>query len=81
MRRSNLVDKTDLVIKFFGTGVVVAIPKGKFEMITADDLAKATPAVQPGDILIINTGWHKNIAIRKNILAAVLGWCLRRRSG
>ena len=23
--------------KFFGTGVVVSIPKGKFEMITADD--------------------------------------------
>lgn len=45
--------------RFFGTGVVVAIPKNKFEMITADDLERATPAIQPDDIVIINTGWHK----------------------
>lgn len=45
--------------KFFGTGVVVSIPKEKFEMITAEDLEKATPKIQPGDIVIINTGWHK----------------------
>src|SRR5512146_800380 len=45
--------------KFFGTGVVVSIPKNKWEQITADDLERATPQIQPGDIVIINTGWHK----------------------
>ena len=43
---------------FFGTGVVVSIPKGKWEVVTADDLEKATPKIQPGDIVIVNTGWH-----------------------
>ena len=46
--------------KFFGTGVVVSIPKGNFEMITADDLENATPKIQRGDVVIINTGWHKD---------------------
>lgn len=47
--------------KFFGTGVVLSIPKEKFEMITADDLEKASAElpVREGDIVIINTGWHK----------------------
>ena len=43
---------------FFGTGVVVSIPKGKWGVVTADDLEKATPQIQPGDIVIVNTGWH-----------------------
>jgi kynurenine formamidase len=44
---------------FFGTGVVVSIPKDEWGVITADDLEKATPKIQPGDIVIVNTGWHK----------------------
>jgi kynurenine formamidase len=44
---------------FFGTGVVVSIPKKKWEVITADDLEKARPKIQEGDIVIVNTGWHK----------------------
>lgn len=44
--------------KFFGNGVVLGIPKKRWELVTADDLAKATPAVQQGDIVVINTGWH-----------------------
>ena len=44
---------------FFGTGVVVSIPKEEWGVITADDLEKATPKIQPGDIVIVNTGWHK----------------------
>ena len=28
-------------------------------MITAEDLENARPKIQPGDIVIINTGWHK----------------------
>ncbi|PWQ94000.1 cyclase [Leucothrix arctica] len=44
---------------FFGTGVVLDIPKKKWEMITAEDLENATPKIREGDIVIINTGWHK----------------------
>ena len=44
---------------FFGTGVVVSIPKGKWGVITADDLEKASPQIRPGDIVVVNTGWHK----------------------
>ncbi|MEM8857614.1 MAG: cyclase family protein [Chloroflexota bacterium] len=46
---------------FFGSGVVLSIPKNKFEMITGDDLEKASAdlPVRKGDIVIVNTGWHK----------------------
>lgn len=46
--------------KFYGTGVVVSIPKKRWEVITAEDLEAATPAIQPGDIVMINTGYHKH---------------------
>jgi kynurenine formamidase len=44
---------------FFGSGVVVSIPKNKWEVITADDLEKARPQIREGDIVVVNTGWHK----------------------
>ncbi len=44
---------------FFGTGVVVSIPKKKWEVITAEDLENARPKIRRGDIVIVNTGWHK----------------------
>lgn len=44
---------------FFGTGVVVSIPKDEWGVITPDDLEKATPQIREGDIVIVNTGWHK----------------------
>jgi kynurenine formamidase len=44
---------------FFGTGVVVSIPKKKWEVITAADLEAARPQIREGDIVIVNTGWHK----------------------
>jgi kynurenine formamidase len=44
--------------KYYGTGVVVSIPKGKWEKIMPKDLEKARPKIQEGDIVIINTGWH-----------------------
>jgi kynurenine formamidase len=44
---------------FFGNGVVLDIPKGRWEYVTAADLAAATPAVETGDIVLIDTGWHK----------------------
>ncbi len=44
---------------YFGTGVVVSIPKGKWEKIMPEDLEKARPKIEKDDIVIINTGWHK----------------------
>ena len=45
---------------FFGTGIVVSIPKKKWEPITGDDLEKACgKIVRPRDVVIVNTGWHK----------------------
>jgi kynurenine formamidase len=48
--------------RFFGTGVAVSIPKGKWEVITAEDLENATPKIREGDIVMINTGMHKKLA-------------------
>jgi kynurenine formamidase len=44
---------------YFGTGVVVSIPKDKWGVITAEDLENARPEIRPGDIVIVNTGWHR----------------------
>lgn len=46
---------------FFGTGVAVSIPKGKWGVITPDDLEKARPKIRPGDIVMINTGTHHKL--------------------
>ena len=44
--------------RFFGNGVVLGIPKQKWELIEPADLEKASPAIQPGDFVIVVTGWH-----------------------
>lgn len=46
--------------RFFGTGVVLSIPKGKWETLSADDLAPFSKVVNADDIVIINKGWHKH---------------------
>jgi kynurenine formamidase len=46
--------------RFFGTGVAVSIPKGKWGLVTAEDLENARPRIEPGDIVMINTGSHHN---------------------
>ena len=45
--------------KYMGKGVVVDIPKKKWEIIGAEDLEKAEPSIEPGDIVIIHSGWHR----------------------
>jgi len=47
------------ITHFFGSGVVVDVPKGKWELVTARDLAAAKPAIEEDDIVLIDTGWHK----------------------
>ena len=45
---------------FFGSGIVISLPKQKWEPITYDDLEKAAGKhVRPRDVVIVNTGWHK----------------------
>src|SRR5260370_17454805 len=45
---------------FFGSGIVISLPKKKWEPITYDDLeAAAGKVVRPRDVVIVNTGWHK----------------------
>jgi kynurenine formamidase len=44
--------------KYYGTGVVVDIPKDKWGVITPDDLEKARPKIERGDIVIVHTHWH-----------------------
>ena len=45
--------------KYIGKGVVISIPKKKWEKIMPKDLEKVTPKVEKGDIVIINSGWHR----------------------
>ena len=45
--------------RFFGSGVAVAIPKGKWGVITPADLESAEPEIRSDDIVMINTGSHR----------------------
>jgi len=45
--------------RYCGKGVVVSIPKKKWEVITPEDLEKSEPTIEEGDIVIINSGWHR----------------------
>jgi kynurenine formamidase len=42
---------------FFGTGPVLSIPKGEWELIEPADI-EAAGEVHAGDMVMINTGWH-----------------------
>jgi kynurenine formamidase len=43
---------------FFGSGVVLDVPKGRWETIEPDDL-EAAGTVRENDIVIVDTGWHR----------------------
>ncbi len=45
---------------YYGDAVVVSIPKGKWELITPEELENAKPEIKEGDIVIINTGTNKH---------------------
>lgn len=51
---------TDIPLwRFCGTGVVVSAPKEKWGLVTVEDLENATPQIEEGDIVMINTGFHR----------------------
>jgi kynurenine formamidase len=45
--------------RFFGSGVVLSIPKQQWEFISVADLENAAPAIEADDIVVIVTGWHR----------------------
>jgi kynurenine formamidase len=57
VQRGKGVGELDLD-RFFGTGPVLDIPKGEWELIEIADLEQAGE-IQAGDMVLINTGWHR----------------------
>lgn len=51
---------------FFGPGVVLPVPKGEWEYVEPSDLEAACQGtgleVGAGDIVLLNTGWHRRFA-------------------
>jgi kynurenine formamidase len=45
--------------RLFGSGVVLSIPKGKWELIGVPDLEAALPRIEAEDIVVVCTGWHR----------------------
>ena len=45
--------------RFYGTGVILDFRyMKKWDKVMPADLEKAKPKIQPGDIVLMNTGWH-----------------------
>jgi kynurenine formamidase len=72
--------------KFFGTGVVVSIPKRKWGLIEPSDLERVKPQIKAGDIVLINTGWHRKYADSKEYFGYAPGlskhaaeWLVKKR--
>ena len=47
---------------FFGNGVILSVPKGKWQLVTAADLEQVGTDVQSGDIVLIVTGWGERFS-------------------
>jgi kynurenine formamidase len=47
---------------FFGSGVVLGLEKGEWELVEPADLEGCGVELFPGDIVILNTGWHRRYA-------------------
>jgi kynurenine formamidase len=45
--------------RLFGSGVVLSVPKARWELIGVADLEAARPAIEADDIVVIATGWHR----------------------
>jgi len=50
------------VAHFFGPGVVVSIPKKRWELVSARELEQADADIRAGDIVILNLGWSQHYA-------------------
>jgi kynurenine formamidase len=45
--------------RLFGSGVVLDIPKDKWQLIEPADLERAEPPIEADDIVVLCTGWHR----------------------
>lgn len=45
--------------RLFGNGVILDIPKGQWELVTAADLEAFSDRISEGDLVVIVTGWHR----------------------
>lgn len=61
--------------RFWGSGLVLSLPKGQWELVTAQDLEKLNPVIKPGDIVLINTGWHHKYADSQEYFGHSPGLC------
>jgi len=46
--------------RLFGSGVVLSIPKSKWQLVEVADLEAARPAIEADDIVVLHTGWHRH---------------------
>jgi kynurenine formamidase len=44
----------------FGSGPVLSIPKSKWDLITKSDLESLDSHIHSGDMVVIDTGWHRH---------------------
>jgi kynurenine formamidase len=52
----------------YGTGVVVDFRyMKKWDKITAEDFENAKPAIQEGDFVVVNTGWHRYWRVKEYV--------------
>jgi kynurenine formamidase len=72
--------------RFFGTGVVLSLAKKKWGLIEPSDLERAKPAIKAGDIVLVNTGWHRKYADSKEYFGYAPGlskhaaeWLVKKR--
>ena len=70
--------------RLYGPGVVWSFDKPEYGLIDVADLEAARPAVEPGDIVLFDTGWWRRIAdpsyVRHpSLTAAAAEWLLARR--
>ena len=52
------IDEIDLA-RFRGPGSVISIDRAAGEQIPVSDVAEASPPVEPGDIVLLHTGWSR----------------------
>jgi kynurenine formamidase len=47
--------------RLYGPAVIWRIEKGPLAVITADDFERASPRLQPGDMVLLDTGWAQYV--------------------
>jgi kynurenine formamidase len=70
--------------RLYGPGVVWSFDVGEYGLIDVTDLEKARPEVQPGDIVLFDTGWSKRVndpsyTRHASLTPAAAEWLLEKR--